>query len=85
MAACNFTLGFSGTATGLVQNINMKVTSQGGIFAGDDSAGNFSVSLLGSNISGSYTITGQQMNVIIDRKPFLISCSQIQNYLKGNL
>jgi len=40
---------------------------------------------LGSSISGSYTISGQQMAVIIDHKPFLISCNQIQKYLQSNL
>ena len=85
MAACNFTISFAGSATDLVQNINTKVTGQGGVFTGDDSAGSFSVSFLGSSVSGSYSISGQQMAIVIDRKPFLISCGQIQNYLQGNL
>ena len=85
MAACNFNINFSSSATDLVQNMKTKITGQGGTATGDESAGGFSVSLLGSNISGSYTISGQQMAVIIDHKPFLISCNQIQNYLQSNL
>jgi len=85
MAACNFNINFSSSATDLVQNMKTKITGQGGTADGDESAGSFSVSLLGSSISGSYTISGQQMAVIIDHKPFLISCNQIQKYLQSNL
>jgi hypothetical protein len=85
MAACNFNINFSSSATDLVQNMKAKITGQGGTAAGDEAAGSFSVSLFGSSISGSYTISGQQMAVIIDHKPFLISCNQIQHYLQSNL
>ena len=85
MPACNFNINFSSSASDLVQNMKTKIIGQGGTATGDESGGDFSVSLFGSNISGSYTISGQQMAVIIDHKPFLISCNQIQNYLQSSV
>jgi hypothetical protein len=85
MAACNFTTNLTGQATDLVQNIKTKIEKQGGTFNGDEAGGSFSVSLFGSAVSGSYTVSGQQMAVVIDHKPFLISCNQIQSYLESNL
>jgi len=83
--ACNFTINLSGSATELVQSMEAKLAKQGGTFTGDETGGSFSVSLLGSTISGSYAISEQQMAVVIDKKPFLVSCNQIQNYLESNL
>jgi hypothetical protein len=85
MAACDFTISFTGTATDFTENIKTKVQTQGGTFNGDEGSGNFSLSLFGSTISGGYTIQGTDMNIIIDQKPFLISCNQIQKYLENNL
>ncbi len=83
--ACNLNIPFTETATTLVQTLKSKVEGQGGTFTGNEAAGSMNVPLFGSHVSGSYTISGQQMNLIIDHKPFLISCNQIQSYLVGNL
>jgi len=85
MAACDFTISFTGTATDFAENIKTKVSNQGGTFSGDAVSGSFSLSLLGSTISGSYTVEGAETNITIDHKPFLISCNQIQKYLENNL
>jgi hypothetical protein len=84
MAACNFTINISGAAPDFIQDIKTKVIKQGGTFNGDDASGSFSVPLLGSTVSGSYQVDGQQMAIAIDHKPFFVSCSQIQNYLESN-
>jgi len=83
--ACNFNLNIHSTAAELVQNMQSKIAGQGGTFTGDENSGTFSVSLMGSTISGSYSINGQQMAVNIDHKPFFLGCGQIQSYLEGNL
>lgn len=85
MAACNLTIDFSENVAGMIADLKLKVAGQGGAFNGDETAGTISVPVFGSQISGSYTISGQQMDLIIDQKPFLISCNQIKNYLMGNL
>ena len=83
--ACDLTINFNGTASAMIQNLRTKAAAQGGTFTGDETAGSINVPVLGSHISGSYTITGQQMNLLIDHKPFLISCGQIEGFLVGSL
>jgi hypothetical protein len=83
--ACNLTIDFAQPASAMIQNLKAKVTGQGGTADGDETAGTIRVPLLGSHISGSYTINDQQMNLVIDHKPFLISCNQIEGFLVGNL
>jgi hypothetical protein len=85
MAACNFTIDMNNPAPVLVKTMKGKMEAQGGNFSGNESTGSFSISLLGSAVSGSYAIVGQQINFVIDNKPFFVGCSQIQNYLKENL
>lgn len=59
--------------------------NQGGTFEGDTSAGNFQVSVFGSTITGSYTVVGQDMTILIEDKPFLIPCSTIESFLRNQL
>jgi hypothetical protein len=47
--------------------------------------GAFKLTVLGSDITGSYSIFGQELNVTIDSKPFMIPCSTIQHYLTKHL
>jgi hypothetical protein len=43
------------------------------------------LTVLGSDIRGSYTVSGQELNVTIDSKPFMIPCSTIRSYLAKHL
>ncbi len=83
--ACNITINFTETAADLVANLKIKIETQKGSFTGDETAGTINVPLMGSSIKGSYTINGQQIDLVITDKPFFVSCNQIQNYLQGNL
>ena len=80
--ACNFSITFPGAASRILEKAKSAIEGQGGNFAGDLSSGNFSVQILGS-ISGSYTITGQVININIDSKPLFISCGQIESFMKN--
>jgi hypothetical protein len=82
MSSCNFNLNFSGTPEAVIRKARAAIEGQGGDFKGDEMSGSFSVSILG-NISGSYSITGQTMNVDIDSKPMFIPCSQIESFMKN--
>ncbi len=84
MSKCNFTISFSGSAENVINKAKLAIQGQGGVFSGDTSSGTFSVQVLGS-ITGSYTISGGEMNVDIENKPLFISCSQIENILKNQL
>lgn len=85
MAACNFNISFTQPASELIRKLEAKVSSQGGTFTGNEASGTINVPIMGSHISGSYTIAGQQINLQIDHKPFFISCDQIQGVLVGNI
>jgi hypothetical protein len=81
--SCNFTITFPGTSEHIVNKAKSAIEKQGGSFMGDLSSGTFQVSVLG-NISGSYSISGQSMNINIDSKPIFISCSQIESFMKSH-
>lgn len=85
MPACNFSIPFSGTPVDIFQKAQAAVHDQGGLFRGDDSSGAFELTVLGSVIRGSYNISGQELQVTIDSKPFMIPCGTIQSYLAKHL
>jgi hypothetical protein len=85
MSACNITINFTGEGIDFFQNIKSKIINQGGTLTGDASGGNLRVPLLGSYISGLYSVANQQINITIDHKPIFVSCKQIQSYLENNL
>jgi hypothetical protein len=85
MAACNFKIPFSGTAEEVFRKARTAVQSQNGNFSGDSSAGTFDVTVFGNTIAGSYTVAGNEMDIVIDSKPFLLSCGMIETYLKSQM
>ena len=85
MAACNFLIPFSGSANEIFSKVKTAIQGQGGQFNGDDTGGSFDVSVFGNSIKGSYTVAGQDLDVTIDSKPFLIPCSTIESFLKSKL
>jgi hypothetical protein len=85
MSACSFNIPFSGTPGEILSRAEAAIHDQGGHFQGDDLSGTFKLTVLGSDISGSYSIFGQELSVTIDSKPFMIPCSTIQNYLTRHL
>jgi hypothetical protein len=85
MPACNFSIPFSGSPSDISQKAQAAIQDQGGHFRGDDTSGIFELSVLGTDVRGSYQISGQELNVTIDSKPFMIPCSTIQSYLSKHL
>ena len=85
MAACNFTQPFTGTPDTFVATLKAQVQNNGGTFNGDTSSGSFTVPVLGSDVEGTYTITGQDLNVIINKKPFFASCGAIQKFISSHI
>lgn len=83
--SCNFKIPFSGSAEEVLSKAKSTVQSQGGNFSGDSYAGDFDVTVFGNTIKGSYTVAGSELNIVISDKPFLIPCSTIEGYLKGQL
>ena len=85
MPACNFNIPFSGSPADILTRAEAAIHDQGGNFQGDDLSGAFQLTVLGSEIRGSYNISGQELIVTIDSKPFMIPCSTIQSYLTKHL
>lgn len=79
--SCIFNLNFSEPANIAIGKARAAVESQNGIFNGDDTAGNFEVSVLGNTIKGNYTVAGQVLNLTITHKPFFVPCSTIESFL----
>ena len=85
MGSCNFSIPFSGDASIILNRAKSAVISQGGIFEGNEASGNFNVTVLGNSIQGSYQILQQDLNIIIDSKPFFVPCGTIENFLKKQI
>jgi hypothetical protein len=81
--SCNFSLPITSDPQTALAKARKAVQSQGGTFEGDTNNGNFSVSVFGNTIAGSYTVNGSELAIIISEKPFLLPCPAIESYLKG--
>lgn len=84
MSKCNFSIRFSGNAGEVIEKARTAVEKQGGTFEGSTGGGRFSLNVFGA-ISGSYTVEGDQFNVVIEDKPIMIPCSAIENVLKNQI
>lgn len=85
MGTCKFSIPFSGDASEIVSKARNTVEQNGGVFNGDNIAGSFDISLYGNTIKGSYAINGVDLEITIDEKPFLLSCSMIESFLKSKI
>ena len=84
MAACNFSIGFEGSPATIFNKAKAAVEKQGGTFTGDEASGSFSIQVFGT-ISGTYTVSGQQLQIEITDKPMMIPCAAIENALKSQI
>ncbi len=85
MAACNFSIPFTKDVTEILAKAKKTVESQNGAFTGDEQSGHFNVSVFGNTIVGTYMVEGQNLNMDITDKPFMVPCAMIESYLKGQL
>lgn len=84
MSKCNFSIGFTGSPEDVFNKARTAVEKQGGNFSGDSNSGQFSINVFG-NISGRYTVSGSQLDIVIEDKPMMIPCSAIENVLKSQI
>jgi len=82
--ACKFKIPFSGSLQQSLGKARSAVEGQGGSFTGDETSGNFEVSVMGT-IKGSYTVMGNELDISIDSKPMFVSCGMIEGFLKSKL
>ncbi len=85
MAACTFTIPFTGETSIVLDKAKKAVEKQSGSFTGDGNNGNFQVSFFGQEIIGSYTVAGNDLNIVIESKPFMVPCNAIESFLKSQI
>jgi hypothetical protein len=85
MSTCNFSIPFSGEAGVILKKARAAVESQQGTFTGDTNSGNFEVTVFANTIKGLYVISGQNLDLTITHKPFLVPCSTIESFLKSKI
>lgn len=85
MSGCNFSIPFSGDISGVLGKVRSAIEGQNGMFDGDNSAGNFDVSVMSNTIVGHYSVNGQVINISISKKPFFLPCNIIEGFLKSKL
>ena len=83
MSACNFSIPFSGEAGIILEKAKAAIEGQQGVFTGDSNSGNFEVTVFGNMIRGTYLVIGQDLDITITKKPFIIPCSTIEGLLRS--
>jgi len=85
MSKCNFSIEFNQAADNLIANAESAISKAGGEFNGTNGNGNFQLQTPLGKINGSYIIQDKVINIQIDSKPLIISCTRIQEELKKYL
>jgi hypothetical protein len=83
--ACNFKVPFSGAAADIVTKARTAIGGAGGNFNGDDNTGSFDISTMAGDVRGSYTVSGDALEVTITDKPIFLPCDMIEAQLKQYL
>lgn len=79
---CQFIVPFSNSADLLMSKAKQEIQRAGGSFNGDGTQGSFRVKTALGTIGGSYQVAGQEILMVILKKPFLISCTRIEKELR---
>ncbi|HEU0136907.1 MAG TPA: hypothetical protein VFQ50_06420 [Flavobacterium sp.] len=87
--SCQFSINYPKQKDELVQKLEAAILQTNGQFDGDTSNGVFKGNTPVGSFSGSYTIHGDNIEVTIDKKPWLVSCNKIEdeinNYINQGL
>ncbi|AWI25890.1 hypothetical protein [Flavobacterium pallidum] len=81
---CQFTISFTQSAAELVATAKKAIEDRGGTFSGDTASGDFKLNNP-IRIKGRYTLSGQNIDIVITDKPMLVPCSMIKNKLQEYL
>jgi len=78
MAKHSFSANFTGTPQDTVAKVKGAIEKAGGKFNGDHDKGDFSVATPAGTVKGTYTVAGQDLQVQITDKPFIVPGSTIE-------
>ena len=74
----SFSVNFTGDANALLARARKTAADNGAQVTGDTNKGTFS----GRGVEGSYTVSGNTVNVTVDKKPMIIPWSLVESQLK---
>ena len=74
----SFSVPFTGDAASLLGRARKAAAENGAQVTGDTNKGTFS----GRGVEGSYTVSGNTVNVTVDKKPMIIPWSLVESQLK---
>jgi hypothetical protein len=81
VAICSFSFEFPVSADELIRRVGDAVRGAGGNFAGDTEGGRYSVWTPIGSVSGTYFVSGQTIQIDVNDKPIVLSCSLIEKKL----
>lgn len=83
MAKCNFSISYTQSIEGLIQQARNGVAEKGGTFSGDTHSGSFSIPTKLGDIKGTYAVRAASIDFEITDKPWLVvTCNRIQSELE---
>jgi len=85
MAKCTISIDFKGEPDELIRSAEQAISGAGGSFAGNNTDGKFAINSPLGKVSGTYSVLGQSFNISIVDKPFLVSCSRIEDELRKQI
>jgi len=83
--SCQFSIHYPKPKEELVQKLKSAILKTHGDFEGDVSGGFFKGNTPVGTFSGSYSIHDDTIEVNIDKKPWLVSCSRIEDEINNYL
>lgn len=85
MGQCQLVYRLKEPAAALLEQIRDLAREYQGEVQGNEHSGKLSLPLLIGTIDGEYTITGDQLELIITKKPFLLGCQTIDAVIRQYL
>ena len=83
---CNFSIDFNGDAQIIINSADQAITNAGGHLTRDtQTTGSFILPTHAGTIRGNYAVTGNNFDIVITQKPFLVSCNRIEEELRKQI
>jgi len=83
--SCKFSINYPKHKEELVSKLRDAILNSGGRFEGNNSEGSFQGNTPVGSFEGNYVITDDEIEVAINNKPFLITCSRIESEINKYL
>lgn len=81
--ACNFTTKLNKDLNSLYISALKEIPRYGVTFNGTSQGGTFSLTLYGGEISGEFKVSGSFVDWQIRKKPFVLPCIVIKNFIEN--